>query len=175
MPRGARLVVTGFDANGRPVVASDQRVVGPRANDVLGTWSAELWKMPAMPPSLMADGIPAPKEDFPGPGGLLYRMLSIPSEKTLKDHPDEVEKHYGRRIVPDAPDYGMHRTNTVDLIIVVSGEVWCKFESSEVLLKAGDSLVQRGGIHAWRNRSDAPCVIAAIIVGAKEAWSGAAK
>jgi hypothetical protein len=36
-----------------------------------------------------------------------------------------------------------------------------------VLLKPGDVLVQRGTNHSWSNRSDAPCLIAAILIDAK--------
>ena len=37
-------------------------------------------------------------------------------------------------------------------------------DDSEVLLKAGDTIVQRGTNHAWSNRSDAPCVIAFVLI-----------
>jgi hypothetical protein len=39
-------------------------------------------------------------------------------------------------------------------------------DKGETLLKRGDVLVQRGTNHSWFNRSDKPCVLAAILVSA---------
>jgi quercetin dioxygenase-like cupin family protein len=36
-----------------------------------------------------------------------------------------------------------------------------------VTLRAGDVLVQRGTIHNWVNRSNAPCVIAFVLIDAR--------
>jgi len=51
---------------------------------------------------------------------------------------------------------GMHKTRTVDYCIVFSGEIWAVLDEGEVLLRAGDCLVQRGTHHAWSNRTDEP-------------------
>jgi quercetin dioxygenase-like cupin family protein len=69
-----------------------------------------------------------------------------------------------RRICPDngtaacivsmAPgaESGMHRTMTLDTIIVIEGEVEITLDSGETRrLKVGDSLVQRATMHKWRN------------------------
>ena len=58
----------------------------------------------------------------------------------------------------------MHQTDTIDIVTVISGEVWAVVETGETLMKPGDTLVQRGTKHAWRNRSDSPCVIASVHV-----------
>jgi len=69
----------------------------------------------------------------------------------------------------------MHRTETVDYGIVLSGELTLLLDDSEVKLQAGDMVVQRGTNHAWSNRSDKPCIIAFILVDGKfEQESGAA-
>jgi len=60
----------------------------------------------------------------------------------------------------------MHRTRTLDYAIVLSGEIWAVLDEGEVLLRAGDCLVQRGTNHAWSNRSDVPCTIAFVLVAA---------
>jgi hypothetical protein len=68
---------------------------------------------------------------------------------------------------------GMHTTDTVDFDVVTSGEVYLELgDGSEVLLKAGDGVVQNGTRHAWRNRSPANCVIAVplVLVGADSAF-----
>ena len=61
---------------------------------------------------------------------------------------------------------GAHRTDTVDVVTVVSGEVYAVLESGETLLRQGDSLVQRGTMHAWHNRSESPALVASIMVAA---------
>jgi len=53
---------------------------------------------------------------------------------------------------------GMHTTDTVDFDVVVSGEVVLELDDrAEVLLKAGDCVIQNGTRHAWHNRSSANC------------------
>ncbi len=49
----------------------------------------------------------------------------------------------------------MHRTRTLDYAIVISGEAVLVLDDSEVVLRQGDVVVQRGTDHAWENRSDA--------------------
>jgi uncharacterized cupin superfamily protein len=58
----------------------------------------------------------------------------------------------------------MHRTETIDYAIILSGEITMLLDDSEVLLKAGDILIQCGTDHAWTNRSNAPCVVAFILI-----------
>jgi len=48
----------------------------------------------------------------------------------------------------------MHRTKTLDYVVVIEGELVLLLDDSEVVLKAGDVVVQRGTNHAWENRSD---------------------
>ena len=48
----------------------------------------------------------------------------------------------------------MHRTRTLDYALVIDGEVVLVLDDSEVVLRQGDVVVQRGTDHAWENRSD---------------------
>src|SRR5579884_2047127 len=61
----------------------------------------------------------------------------------------------------------MHRTETVDYVIVMSGEIDMDMDRSTVHLKAGDVMVQRGTNHAWVNRGTAPARIAFVLIDAK--------
>ena len=58
----------------------------------------------------------------------------------------------------------MHRTETVDYAIVLSGEITMILDDQDVLLKAGDVIIQCGTNHAWSNRSGAPCVVAFVLI-----------
>ena len=57
----------------------------------------------------------------------------------------------------DAP--GMHVTDTLDIVTILSGELYVVLEDCETLLRPGDTVVQRGTKHTWSNRSEEPCVL----------------
>ena len=60
----------------------------------------------------------------------------------------------------------MHKTPTVDYLVVLEGEIDLIFaDGSEAHLKQGDCVVQLGGMHAWHNRSGRPARLAAVAVG----------
>jgi quercetin dioxygenase-like cupin family protein len=66
---------------------------------------------------------------------------------------------------PETP--GMHTTDTVDIDIVLSGEVWLELDDgAEVKLEAGDCVIQNGTRHAWHNRTDSPVQMFAALIGA---------
>jgi len=62
----------------------------------------------------------------------------------------------------------MHQTDTVDVVVILSGELWLEVEGCDVItLKPGDSVVQVGARHAWENRGKEPCVAAVFLLGAE--------
>ena len=73
------------------------------------------------------------------------------------------------RVVEFAPGVAprVHRTDSVDYAVVMSGEIDMELDDSVIHLKAGDVLVQRGTIHNWINRGSEACVIAFILINAK--------
>jgi uncharacterized cupin superfamily protein len=60
----------------------------------------------------------------------------------------------------------MHRTETIDYVIVIDGEIEMDMDDSTVKLKAGDIMIQRGTNHAWANRSSKPARVAFVLVDA---------
>jgi len=65
-------------------------------------------------------------------------------------------------------DPGMHKTRTVDYVILLSGEVTLLLERGEVNLKPFDVVVQRGTNHAWINKGKEPAIIAAVLIDAQK-------
>jgi quercetin dioxygenase-like cupin family protein len=61
----------------------------------------------------------------------------------------------------------MHRTETVDYVIILDGEIEMDMDDSTVKLKAGDIMIQRGTNHAWANRSNKPARVAFVLVDAQ--------
>ena len=51
-------------------------------------------------------------------------------------------------LVPGKQAY-MHRTDTIDYAVVLTGECDMLLDDSEVHLRAGDVMVQRGTWHGW--------------------------
>jgi len=67
----------------------------------------------------------------------------------------------------EADNPGMHRSDTIDFEYVLTGEVWLELDDGrEVHLRAGDTVVQNGTRHAWRNKSPEPCRVVFFLVGA---------
>jgi quercetin dioxygenase-like cupin family protein len=60
----------------------------------------------------------------------------------------------------------MHRTETVDYVIVISGEINMDMDNSTVHLTAGDVMVQRGTNHAWVNRGTQRARLAFVLIDA---------
>ena len=111
----------------------------------------------------------------PSSGGTIFRVVEFaPQKEVTADYETRLQIIRGLGLAPEGPslerprDPGMHRTRTIDYGVVLSGEIDMLLDDSEIHLKAGDVIVQRGTNHAWVNRGDAPCQIAVILVDAKE-------
>jgi hypothetical protein len=62
---------------------------------------------------------------------------------------------------------GMHATDSVDIGIVLNGEIVLVLEDGvETVLRAGDTFVQQGTNHTWSNRSDEVVSMAIVLIGA---------
>ena len=75
------------------------------------------------------------------------------------------------RIVEFAPkaESDVHATETLDYVVVVEGEIVLVVDGRELTLSAGDSAVQAGSVHQWVNRSDRPCLLAAVLLSGRRA------
>lgn len=62
----------------------------------------------------------------------------------------------------------MHATDTTDVTLVLAGKAMLEMgDGSVVEVNTGDTVVQHGTLHEWRNPYDEPCVLAVTLVGAK--------
>src|ERR1700675_3304476 len=142
MPKSIRRVVTGHDEGGKSVVVSDDTPPQhhPMHGPAIGADFHEMWSDADAIPELTSKVGREPNErpfTIMPVSGQLLRILDV---YPLKDG--------GKRTA-------MHRTQTLDYVVVIEGELVLILDDSEVILKPGDMVVQRGTDHAWENRSDA--------------------
>lgn len=145
MPLRVRRVVTAHDVNGRALVKIDEvgknLVSGRPGQTACVVWSTE---------SFPVDNTGASDEGLREVGTTLNNGTVF-------------------RVVEFAPGVAprVHRTDSIDYAVVISGEIDMELDDAVVQLKAGDVLVQRGTIHNWINRGFEPCVIAFVLIDAK--------
>ena len=169
-----RRVVTGVNSDGKATVVSDTAVPPITLQMIPGWEFHKLWGADE-PVVLPSDGsLPSFPKYYPPPGGFRFGLFTVPpmTEVNTEEQDAEAalqeleEKLPGMAEHLEEEDPGMHTTDTVDFEYVISGEVWLELDDGEeVHLKAGDTLVQNGTRHAWRNKSNAPCVLFACLIG----------
>jgi hypothetical protein len=137
-----------------------------------GLYLTDMWetKGPRADNRGTEDAASRPVYPEPQDGGTILRIVEFPPDKNWPGKRD-VSRAFSSIGAGHAPVAGhgdpmMHITDTVDCIIVLEGEIYAVMDQSKTLLKRGDVLVQRGTNHSWSNRSDQPCVIAAVLVSA---------
>ena len=176
MPLRTRRVVTGHDADGRSIISFDDH--GTNVTHIPsweGLYVTELWVTMEAPVdnSGAADRALRPMKHDPDAGGTIFRLVEIPPESKTTFNAKGIFAELGSSNRPSEKDSSrhptMHKTNSVDYLVVISGEMIMAMEEGETLLKAGDCIVQRGTNHAWINRSSSPCLLAAVLVDAKPA------
>jgi mannose-6-phosphate isomerase-like protein (cupin superfamily) len=169
-----RRVLTGHDAGGRSTFIADG--LAPNVKEMAsmpGLALTDLWETGAAPASNAGDEDAAerPVRLEPPKNGTILRIVEFPPDSAWRQGADAgaAFKSIGAGHAKDrrSSDPMMHKTSTVDYIIVLKGEIYAIMETGEKLLKAGDILVQRGTNHSWSVRGSEPCVVAAILVSAK--------
>lgn len=172
MLKSLRRVVTGHNREGRSVIEYD----GPPANviEADGAGLAEIW---------IADRVPADtstKTDLareeirlePPAGGVKLRWFAIaPESEGMSAEEREAGAalgfaavHASHARVDTARHPMMHKTKTLDYIILLKGEVTLLLDEGETDLKPGDVVVQRATNHAWVNRGSQPALLIAVLI-----------
>jgi hypothetical protein len=173
MPQKIRRIVTGHDEDGKSTFLIDG--IAPNIKEMEsmpGLALTDLWETTDAPASNAgnADAAARPVRLEPPKNGTILRIVEFPPDATWRTDADAKKafESIGAGGAKDAhsADPMMHKTATVDYIIVIKGEICAIMEKSETLLKPGDVLVQRGTNHSWSVRGDEPCIIAAVLVSA---------
>lgn len=171
MPREFRRVVTGHSADGKSRVIFD----GP-GGSVGGTDQLrvnDLWVTDRMPASNKgnADDGDRPLALEPPRNGTIFRVAEF--APNADDSPEEAARAaaalfqdiQGTHSQFDTSRHPqMHRTASVDYIVILSGRITLLLDEGDVELGPYDTLIQRGTNHAWVNKGPENVVLAAALV-----------
>lgn len=169
-------VVTGHAADGRAVVVHD----GPlptvaEIQAIPGTVFHEVWATAGTPAPVDngADPSTGPLRLPPPPQGTRIRFVDIPPDSAeflaqgaarMHDAFAQIGDVAASTVKAGSPHPLMHRTESVDYGVVIEGELTLVLDDSEVQLRPGSVVVQRGTNHAWANRSGRPCRMLFVLV-----------
>lgn len=147
-----RRIVTGHDASGKAIVKIDELCSNYREGRP-GAFVANVWTTDTSPADNSGQADNGQREGK-------FTMIENGSVFRIIDFRPGVQQR-------------VHRTDTVDYIVVMSGEIDMELETGEeVHLKAGDVMVQRGTVHNWINRGTESCVLAVILIHANSVVVG---
>ena len=161
-----RRVVTGNDAQGRSCVLFDSAApnVNPGAIS-RGTCMTDIWvykSAPAIISGARDDGHLRVVQSTGKPAG--YDQSKDPAYKPLTPtrlRPDGVWDRGGQNLFSSP----VHKSATVDYGILLEGERTLLLDRGNVVMKAGDVVVQLGNWHGWTN-VNGPSLMAFVMMGA---------
>lgn len=159
-----RRVIVGRDSEGRSCLLRDDisqaRTVRPD-----GAVIREIWRQERLPAQADDDGTrEGEMTPMPPLHGASIRLFTLPPDGQAETQADPaaLASVFGPENVGGSSDPTLHRTASLYVITVVSGQAYLVLETTEVLLRQGDSLVLPGSMHTWRN----PFPEAALMVSA---------
>ncbi len=176
-----RRIVTGHSPEGTAIVSVD----GPlptvvHLEAIPGTVFHEIWSTSECPAPV--DNGPDPTRSdlvLPPPRqGTRIRIVDIPpdSEDFLRNGAQRMKAAFAAigdekasTVKDHSPHPLMHRTESIDYGVVLSGELVLVLDAEEVVLRPGTVVVQRGTNHAWANRSGAVCRMLFVLVDGRYA------
>lgn len=136
-----RRVVTGHTPNGRSTVILDEILTDDKIASVGGFGATQLWgtsdadQVGARPDGEPKQLLPADRGSAETGGSRIFIYTFAPPKGEQPTLANRIE---------------FHRTFTIDYQYVLTGAVWCVLDEKEVLLEAGDILIQRNTAHSWR-------------------------
>lgn len=180
-PFRVRRVVVGTDHAGHSTIVSDGPA--PDGHDFAalpGQSQVRIWFVDGPPTTVLPEGEVTDQTGpvVPGVGGASFVIVRVAPDSVAQSSafdPAAAAAEFEQfapdiAAASDPADPGMHRTQSVDYVVVLVGELWLEVDGgAKTLLSPGDTVVQIAGRHAWRNTSDRPATIAVVLTGAAAA------
>ncbi len=155
-----RRIVTDENAAGKSYIKTDE--ICPNTQAIMGIAefaTTELWKTSATPVVL------ASERDDPSAGPVVLSPESTGTTFRIVEFPPDA--HVAGKMPQRRPEDLMHRTPSLDYAVVLDGEIVAVMDEGETVMRAGDIMIQRGTNHNWSNRSNRPCRILVVLIGAQ--------
>jgi mannose-6-phosphate isomerase-like protein (cupin superfamily) len=177
--REHRRVVTGHSSDGLSTVVDDALVARViRFETAPGYELTQLWATRA-DRSRDATGEDPQRAEWsflPGPGETRFLLVRFPAATEINSmeggfDPAIFFEEFSARVPDlaaslDDPETGSHTTDTLDYLVVVSGEIVLALDDgSRIELSPGDVVVQNGTRHTWINIGDEAAVLAGFMIG----------
>ena len=167
-----RRIITGHNENGKSIITLDGPPARSIGEDVGGLF--ELWNTDGNE-VISSDVIDRADDEIilsPPSGGTKFRYFQInplpegvPEDMLQEIAADAFEKVGAAHHRVDTTKHpAMHKTDTVDYIILLKGDVTLILDEEEVDLKPFDVVVQRGTNHAWVNNWTEPALLIAVLI-----------
>jgi len=127
-----------------------------------------MWVVDSFPAKIVYETLQLPNVLIPPVKGSVLNLFTFPPDSAWKGKvgEKEVRAHFAEMGAPDASTYSanaphpyMQKTRTLDICIVLEGELTLVLDTQEVTVKQGEFVVNRGVNHAWSNRSATPAVV----------------
>lgn len=171
----AKKYVMGLNRDGRSDVVFEEDITvlsafGP------GLHGMDLWLNRETPADMTGTEDPVRGKAMihePPDGGAIFRVLEFkPGQLTAEDM---LATHRNLQSIHVPEEMGalkdptMHKTDTLNYFCLLSGELWALSEESDVLLRPGDVIVQKGCMHGWRNDAAEPARLICVLIDAHPA------
>ncbi|MGE0306835.1 MAG: cupin domain-containing protein [Acidimicrobiia bacterium] len=165
---GFRRVVVGQSEEGKAVIVSDEHVES--LNLGRGSPVDLLWALEADPVVPNDGSIPELGQWFPEPGRMrVSTLIKMPAGQQLPAEPGgDRGSQLGLSATYETTDPGMHKSQTINVNMILSGEMWLELDDGAVKhLHPGDVVIQNGIRHRWSNRTDQPTTLFGVGIGAR--------
>lgn len=169
-----RRIVTGHGADGRSTILLDAPAPNLKQREA-GNASTLLWVTDECPAAVEGGADRAARDIGvpPPPRGSIFRIAEFPpgADSRAADHAALLRDFgIGEDVLRGHPprDPAIHRTRSLDYVVVLEGEIVLLLDDGETTLRAGDVVIQQGTNHAWVNRGGAPCRLAMVFLDAAE-------
>jgi mannose-6-phosphate isomerase-like protein (cupin superfamily) len=165
----ARRIITGVDEHGMSCFVADENTPVRLSSDA--NTKCDIWRAGTLPVAVDdGDGLEGGVYTSPDAGGLVYRIVTFRPDSEWdmsKGFSDANGPLQGMVPAEEAGGIvGLHVTDTVDIVTVLSGELTAVMETGETTLYPGDTLVQRGTKHTWNNRTNELATAAVLMISA---------
>ena len=170
-----RRIVTGHNEKGKSIITLDGPPARSIGEDVGGLF--ELWNTDGEDVN-STDNLDRADQDIilsPPSGGTKFRYFQINPipegvpENVMQDMAAEAFEKIGaaHHRIDTSKHPAMHKTETIDYIILLKGDVTLILDEEEIDLEPFDVVVQRGTNHAWVNNGTDPALLIAVLVDSK--------